>query len=102
MEAREYFSDEGLPWTDDGMEVGEPIHEGGAHGEPMPFDLSGLRSSERFDGGARNRPGLVEESEEVWAEFNRLCRAESPDLLANHPDYYGFVTYSMFSGVVAG
>ena len=34
-------------------------------------------------------------SEEDWAEFQRLCMAESPD-------YYAFFTYSMFRGGSSG
>lgn len=33
-----------------------------------------------------------------WAEYQRLCLPESPDFVLNLPDYYGFFTYSMFSG----
>jgi demethylmenaquinone methyltransferase/2-methoxy-6-polyprenyl-1,4-benzoquinol methylase len=39
-------------------------------------------------------------SENDWEEFQRLCRPESPDFILNHPDYYAFYTYSMFSGEV--
>lgn len=38
---------------------------------------------------------------EDWAEFQRLCRPESPDFILNLPDYYAFLTYSMFLGRVA-
>lgn len=37
-----------------------------------------------------------------WAEYNRLCQPESPDFILNHPDYYAFVTYTMFCGKIAG
>lgn len=34
------------------------------------------------------------------AEYLRLCIPQSPDFLPDHPDYYAFYTYSMFSGKV--
>ena len=37
---------------------------------------------------------------EDWAEFQRLCQPESPDFILNLPDYYGFITYSLFYGSV--
>jgi ubiquinone/menaquinone biosynthesis C-methylase UbiE len=37
---------------------------------------------------------------EDWAEFQRLCQPESPDFILNVPDYYAFVTYSLFYGRV--
>ncbi len=36
------------------------------------------------------------------AEFQRLCSPDSPDFILDHPDYYGFFTYSMFWGKVPG
>lgn len=33
-------------------------------------------------------------------EFRRLCQPESPDFILDLPEYYGFFTYTMFSGVV--
>ena len=41
-------------------------------------------------------------TQEDWAEYQRLCLPESPDLIIDHPDYYAFFTYSMFHGTVAG
>ncbi len=41
-------------------------------------------------------------TQEDWAEYQRLCLPESPDLIIDHPDYYAFFTYSMFHGKVAG
>jgi len=41
---------------------------------------------------------VPELAKEDWAEFERLCRPESPDFILNEPDYYGFFTYSMFIG----
>jgi SAM-dependent methyltransferase len=29
-------------------------------------------------------------------EFQRLCNPQSPDFIMDHPDYYGFFTYSLF------
>jgi demethylmenaquinone methyltransferase/2-methoxy-6-polyprenyl-1,4-benzoquinol methylase len=43
-----------------------------------------------------------EVSREDWAEYERLCQPESPDFILNHPDYYAFLTYSMFRGRIAG
>lgn len=37
---------------------------------------------------------------EDWAQFQRLCRPESPDYILDLPDYYAFITYSLFSGKV--
>lgn len=37
-------------------------------------------------------------SVEDWAEFQRLCQPTSPDFILNQPDYYAFLTYSMFQG----
>jgi SAM-dependent methyltransferase len=34
------------------------------------------------------------------AEFQRLCRPESPDFILNLPDYCAFFTYSLFQGQV--
>ena len=34
------------------------------------------------------------------AEYERLCRPESPDLLLELPDYYAFFTYTLFQGRV--
>ena len=44
----------------------------------------------------------AELSEGDWAEYQRLCMAESPDFILDLPDYYAFYTYSMFSGRVRG
>jgi demethylmenaquinone methyltransferase/2-methoxy-6-polyprenyl-1,4-benzoquinol methylase len=44
----------------------------------------------------------AELSEEDWAEFQRLCLAESPEFILDLPDYYAFFTYSMFRGRVVG
>jgi demethylmenaquinone methyltransferase/2-methoxy-6-polyprenyl-1,4-benzoquinol methylase len=35
------------------------------------------------------------------AEYQRLCRAASPDFILNLPEYYAFFTYTLFSGIVA-
>jgi demethylmenaquinone methyltransferase/2-methoxy-6-polyprenyl-1,4-benzoquinol methylase len=40
-------------------------------------------------------------SPEDWADYQRLCRPESPDCILNVPGYYAFFTYSMFRGKVA-
>jgi demethylmenaquinone methyltransferase/2-methoxy-6-polyprenyl-1,4-benzoquinol methylase len=33
-------------------------------------------------------------------EYQRLCQAGSPDFILNLPEYYGFFTYTMFTGIV--
>ncbi len=38
---------------------------------------------------------------EEISEFNRLCRADSPEFIVDQPDYYSFFTYSMFIGQIA-
>lgn len=35
------------------------------------------------------------------AEYQRLCRADSPDFILNLPEYYAFFTYTLFTGTVA-
>jgi ubiquinone/menaquinone biosynthesis C-methylase UbiE len=37
---------------------------------------------------------------EDWVEFQRLCQPKSPDFILNLPDYYAFITYSLFYGKV--
>ena len=41
-----------------------------------------------------------EVAEHDWEEFQRLCQADSPDLILDCSDYYAFFTYTMFSGEV--
>ena len=41
-----------------------------------------------------------EATQQDWAGFQRLCQPESPDFIVNLPDYYAFLTYSLFSGEV--
>jgi demethylmenaquinone methyltransferase/2-methoxy-6-polyprenyl-1,4-benzoquinol methylase len=42
-------------------------------------------------------PGASSElSEEDGREYERLCRAESPDFVLNLPDYYGYFVYTLF------
>jgi demethylmenaquinone methyltransferase/2-methoxy-6-polyprenyl-1,4-benzoquinol methylase len=41
-----------------------------------------------------------EVSPEDWAEYERLCHPNSSDFIGNEPDYYGFLTYSTFTGTV--
>lgn len=41
-----------------------------------------------------------EVTREDWAEFQRLCQPESPNFILNLPDYYAFITYSLFYGRV--
>lgn len=35
-----------------------------------------------------------------WEAYQRLCRPESPTFILDQPDYYGFFTYTLFSGIV--
>jgi ubiquinone/menaquinone biosynthesis C-methylase UbiE len=46
------------------------------------------------------RKAKPEVTSEDWAEFQRLCQPESPDFILNLPDYYAFITYSLFCGRV--
>jgi ubiquinone/menaquinone biosynthesis C-methylase UbiE len=39
-----------------------------------------------------------EVSKEDWAEYRRLCEPGSPDFILDLPDYYAFLTYTMFTG----
>lgn len=41
-----------------------------------------------------------EVSDEIWAEYKRLCRPSSPDFILNLPDYNGYVVYSLFHAIV--
>jgi demethylmenaquinone methyltransferase/2-methoxy-6-polyprenyl-1,4-benzoquinol methylase len=41
-----------------------------------------------------------ETAREDWEEAQRLCRPDSPDCILDHPDYYGFFTYTVFTGRV--
>ncbi|MBN2224347.1 MAG: class I SAM-dependent methyltransferase [Deltaproteobacteria bacterium] len=84
------------------------------------FRDAGLRelSARTFAGGAHAplsdalRNALVSLFEMRWpgveseltqkdrSEYRRLCLPGSPDFILDHPDYYGFFTCSMFSGMV--
>ncbi len=37
-----------------------------------------------------------------WAEFQRICDPDSADCILNQPDYFAFLTYSVFKGVAPG
>ena len=37
-----------------------------------------------------------------WELFQRLTQPESPEYILDLPDYYGFFTYSFFTGIVSG
>lgn len=41
-------------------------------------------------------------SSDNWAEYQRLCMPESPDFILNMPDYYCFMTYTLFYATVKG
>jgi ubiquinone/menaquinone biosynthesis C-methylase UbiE len=49
----------------------------------------------RWGGAFKEVPG------EVWAEYERLCRPDSPHFILNLPDYYAFFSYSLFYGKIA-
>jgi demethylmenaquinone methyltransferase/2-methoxy-6-polyprenyl-1,4-benzoquinol methylase len=36
-----------------------------------------------------------------WSQFQQLCQLDSPDCILHLPDYYAFITYSLFWGKVA-
>jgi ubiquinone/menaquinone biosynthesis C-methylase UbiE len=40
-------------------------------------------------------------SAEDWAQYQKLCRPDSPDFILDLPGYYGFFTYTVFRGKVA-
>lgn len=44
----------------------------------------------------------AEVSAEDWGEYQRLCKPESKDFIADIPGYYAFFTYSMFQAKVRG
>jgi len=44
----------------------------------------------------------AELNDDDLAEYRRITDRKSPDSIVDHPGYYGFFTYSMFSGTVAG
>ncbi|MHC4199740.1 MAG: methyltransferase type 11, partial [Planctomycetota bacterium] len=37
-------------------------------------------------------------SREDWEAYRRLCSPDSDDCILNSPDYYGFLTYTLFCG----
>ena len=39
-------------------------------------------------------------SNDNWDAFQRLCDPDSDDFILNNPDYYGFLTYTLFYGKV--
>jgi demethylmenaquinone methyltransferase/2-methoxy-6-polyprenyl-1,4-benzoquinol methylase len=44
----------------------------------------------------------TEVKSEVWREYERLCRPDSPDFILNLRDFYGFLTITAFWGTVMG
>lgn len=68
-------------------DVHAPLSDDQRAGLAMTFDM--------FWGGIRLKVPAV-----VWAEFERLCRPDSPDFIVNRPDYYALLTYSLFRGTV--
>ena len=42
----------------------------------------------------------AELTQDDLAEYQRLCKLDSPDFILNCPDYYAFFTCSMFHGRV--
>jgi ubiquinone/menaquinone biosynthesis C-methylase UbiE len=47
------------------------------------------------------RKAEPEVTTEARAQFQRLCQPESPDFILDLPDYYAFITYSLFWGKAA-
>jgi demethylmenaquinone methyltransferase/2-methoxy-6-polyprenyl-1,4-benzoquinol methylase len=45
-----------------------------------------------------NVPAEAPEADRL--EYQRLCRAASPDFILNLPEYYAFFTYTVFTGTV--
>lgn len=45
-------------------------------------------------------PRQPEISDEDWNEYQRLCSPGSPEFILELPDYYGFFTYTVFSGQI--
>lgn len=96
LRALGWFRDAGLE------DVTARTFVGDAHA-PLPADLRsaftalfemrwpGVESELSQEDGDGNHP---------WAEYQRLCLPESPEFILDHPDYYAFFTYSMFSGRV--
>ena len=39
---------------------------------------------------------------QTWREYERLCSSDSPDFIVDAPDYYGFITETLFRGQVPG
>lgn len=37
-------------------------------------------------------------SRDDWDTYQRICNEESEQFILNRPDYYGFLTYTLFSG----
>jgi demethylmenaquinone methyltransferase/2-methoxy-6-polyprenyl-1,4-benzoquinol methylase len=54
----------------------------------MTFDM--------FWGGLKSKVSGAD-----WADFERLCRPQSPEFILDQPGYYAFLTYSLFQGTVA-
>lgn len=42
----------------------------------------------------------LEVSSEDWGKYQRLCHPDSPNFILNVPEYYAFITYSLFCGKV--
>ncbi|MGQ9675662.1 MAG: class I SAM-dependent methyltransferase [Chloroflexota bacterium] len=40
-------------------------------------------------------------SQDDWHDYQRLCREDSDQFVLDSPDYYGFLTYTLFRGEVA-
>jgi ubiquinone/menaquinone biosynthesis C-methylase UbiE len=64
-------------------DVQAPLDEAARRGLPACFQMF-WRNAE------------PEVTPEDWAAFQRLCRPKSPDFILDLPDYYAFITYSLF------
>lgn len=40
-------------------------------------------------------------SRDDWYDYQRLCREDSDHFVLDNPDYYGFLTYTLFKGEVS-
>ena len=71
------------------------------------LDLPGYSFFELRDALALTIPMFWESarpevSAEDWADYERLTDPESADYILNLPDYYAFLTYTVFTGRVPG
>ena len=90
MRALEWFHQAGLRETNVRTYVGDISAPLSKQTRKALLDLFEMR-------WGKDNPELPEDDQ---LEYQRLCMAESPDLILNLPGYYGFFTYSLFRGKV--